>query len=82
MKNNTSIALGNYFDFFVESKILQGRYKNPSEVICAGLRLLEEEENRIATLKSAIQEGLSSGIAINFDPKKHLEFLKTKRHNG
>ena len=82
MRNNTSIALGNYFDFFVASTVSQGRYKNASEVICAGLRLLEEEESRIATLKSAIQEGLDSGVAANFDPKKHLELLKTKRQHG
>ena len=82
MNTNTSVALGNHFEIFVESKISQGRYKNASEVIRAGLRLLEEEERRFAILKSAIQEGLDSGIAIDFDPKKHLASLKAKRHNG
>jgi len=82
MRSNTSVALGSYFDFFVESKITQGRYKNASEVIRAGLRLLEVEENRIAALTSAVQEGLDSGIATGFDPKKHLEILKAKRQNG
>jgi antitoxin ParD1/3/4 len=82
MRNNTSVALGNHFELFVESRISQGRYKNASEVIRAGLRLLEEEENRIAALKNAIQEGLESGIATDFNPKKHLESLKAKRQNG
>ena len=82
MNTNTSVALGNYFEVFVESKISQGRYKNASEVIRAGLRLLEEEENRVSILKSAIQEGLTSGIAIDFNPQTHLESIKAKRKNG
>jgi len=82
MRKNTSVALGDYFESFVESRISQGRYKNASEVIRSGLRLLEEEENRIAALKGAIQEGLNSGIATDFHPKKHLESLKAQRHNG
>lgn len=82
MRRNTSVALGNYFESFVENKISQGRYKNASEVIRAGLRLLEEEESRIATLKAAIKEGLDSGVAIAFDPKEHLQSLKAKRSNG
>lgn len=82
MRKNTSVALGNYFEGFVESRITQGRYKNASEVIRAGLRLLEEEENRTLALKAAIQEGLDSGVAADFDPKKHLQSLKQQRHNG
>ena len=64
MRRNTSVSLGSYFEAFVENKITQGRYKNASEVIRAGLRLLEEEEHRIAVLKNAIQEGLDSGVRI------------------
>lgn len=83
MGRNTSVSLGNYFEHFVENSISQGRYKNASEVIRAGLRLLEEEENKVQMLKNAIQEGIGSGVAINFDPKKHLETLKAnKRKNG
>lgn len=83
MGRNTSVSLGNYFEDFVENRIVEGRYKNASEVIRAGLRLLEEEENKVQILKSAIQEGIDSGIVKNFDPKKHLETLKAnKRLNG
>ena len=79
MNKNTSISLGNYFDQFVQNLITQGRFKNVSEVIRAGLRLLEEEESRVIALKNSIQEGIDSGIAYNFDPKKHLESLKSKK---
>ena len=63
MTRNTSISIGNYFDEFIQSRISAGRYKNASEVVRAGLRLLEEEENRITALRTAIQEGMDSGIA-------------------
>ena len=83
MNKNTSISLGSYFDQFVQSSISEGRFKNVSEVIRAGLRLLEEEETKVIALKKAIQEGIDSGIAHDFDPKKHLESLKAKKRlNG
>ena len=83
MGRNTSVSLGNYFESFVDSRITEGRYKNASEVIRAGLRLLEEEENKIQILKNTIQEGIDSGIAEDFNPKKHLQALKTKlKSNG
>jgi antitoxin ParD1/3/4 len=83
MNKNTSISLGSYFDRFIRESISKGRYKNVSEVIRAGLRLLEEEENKVIALKNAIKEGIDSGIAYDFDPKKHLESLKSKRQlNG
>ena len=83
MGRNTSVSLGDYFEGFVENRITEGRYKNASEVIRAGLRLLEEEENRLTALKSAIQDGISSGLAKDFNSKKHLEMLKaSKKRNG
>ena len=48
-------------------------------MIRAGLRLLEEEENRTEALKKAIQEGIDSGIAENFNPGKHIQQLKAKK---
>ena len=83
MGRNTSISLGDHFEDFVDKRVSDGRFKNASEVIRAGLRLLEEEENRIVVLRKAIDEGIKSGIAKDFDPKKHLVRLKAaKRHNG
>jgi len=79
---NTSISLGNYFDQFVSSQISAGRYKNVSEVIRAGLRLLEDEESKVIALRNAIQEGIDSGIAHDFDRDKHLQKLKARRKNN
>lgn len=83
MSRNTSISIGDYFDGFIQNRISAGRFKNTSEVVRAGLRLLEDEENRIIALSAAIQEGIESGIAYDFNPKSHLEKLKAKKNvNG
>lgn len=79
MGRNTSVSLGDYFENFVDNKISSGRYKNASEVIRAGLRLLEEEENRIQILKSAIKDGLDSGISKDFNAIENLKKLKAKK---
>lgn len=79
MSRNTSISLGNYFDSFIQSRLTTGRFKNASEVVRAGLRLLEEEENKIIALRNAIQEGVKSGIAHDFNPETYLKDLKAKR---
>jgi len=53
--------------------------KQSTSVLLDNYSLLEEEENRIRVLKNAIQEGIDSGIAKNFNPQKHLELLKANK---
>lgn len=78
----TSVALGTYFENFVRTKVEQGRYNNASEVIRAGLRLLEENESHLQELRMAIEDGMNSGLAMDFNPQEHLKSLKEKRANG
>lgn len=78
----TTVALGAHFDAFVQSSILGGRYANASEVIRAGLRRLEEDEQKITVLRTAIEEGEASGYVDDFDFESHLEVLKEKRRNN
>jgi len=73
---NTSVSLGNYFDEFVQGQVSAGRYKNVSEVIRAGLRLLENEESKAIALRNAIQEGIDSGVATDFNREDFLKELK------
>ena len=82
MSKNTSITLGNYFDEFIQGILREGRYKNASEVVRAGLRLLEEEEQKIIALRHAIDEGINSGLAEDFDPEEHLKMLKARHSDG
>jgi antitoxin ParD1/3/4 len=55
-----SINLGDHFEKFVHERVAQGRYQNASEVVRAGLRLLEEHEmsveERARLLKTKIDE--------------------------
>ena len=81
MGRNTSISLGNHFESFIETTVSKGRFSNASEMIRAGLRLLEEEENRVIILRNAIRGGIESGRAVDFDPKNHLETLKSRKKN-
>ena len=83
MSKNTSISLGSYFDEFISDQVSAGRYKNVSEVIRAGLRLLEKEESKVIALRNAIREGLNSPRVENFDFDENLKNLKAdKRKNG
>jgi antitoxin ParD1/3/4 len=79
MSKNTSITLGSYFDQFIQSILQEGRYKNASEVVRAGLRLLEEEERKMIALRHAVDEGINSGLAKDFDAEEHLKKLKANR---
>ena len=74
----TSVALGTHFENFIQSSIEGGRYNNASEVVRAGLRLLEEQEQKIAALRASIEEGLNSGLVEDFDPDKFLKEIKAQ----
>ena len=67
MSKNTSIALGDHFQDFVQRLVSRGRFGTTSEVLRAGLRLLEEQDARLVALQKAIQEGIDSGPAEPFD---------------
>ena len=61
MGKNTSITLGDHFSGFVETQVSEGRFASTSEVVRAGLRLLEEHEAKVHALRQALIEGERSG---------------------
>lgn len=63
MAKNTNVSLGNHFDDFITRQVTDGRYGSASEVIRAGLRKLEDEDEKLKTLRALIQEGIASGTA-------------------
>ncbi|HVN89819.1 MAG TPA: type II toxin-antitoxin system ParD family antitoxin [Candidatus Binataceae bacterium] len=67
MSKNTSFSIGEHFSHFVEEQIQQGRYSSASDVVRAGLRLLEEQEAKLAALRAALDQGEQSGASTPFD---------------
>ena len=61
----SSYAVGVHFEKFIKDQVSGGRYASASEVVRDALRLLEREEQRrcasLASLRSEVQQGLSSG---------------------
>ena len=52
-----SFVIGDHFDAFINEQVNSGRFINASEVVRAGLRLLERDETKLAELKRLIKEG-------------------------
>ena len=73
MGKNTSISLGDHFEAYARRKVDSGEYATISEVIRDALRRAEEREKRIEALDAALQEGLDSGPAEEFDWDAFME---------
>jgi antitoxin ParD1/3/4 len=63
----TSVALGTHFETFIREQVQSGRFNNSSEVVRAGLRLLEEHEQQrqlaLDTLRGELAAGRNSGAS-------------------
>jgi antitoxin ParD1/3/4 len=73
------VDLTEHFDSFIDRCISSGRYSDASEVVCDGLRLLEEREAKdkakLAWLRSVAQESfaaLDRGEGIEVDSMDDL----------
>jgi antitoxin ParD1/3/4 len=76
MARNTSLSLGDHFARFIDEQVARGRYGSASDVVRAGLRLLEEHEVKLEALRAALIDGENSGAA---EPLDIDQFLETKR---
>ena len=77
MARNTSVSLGDHFADFVDQQVETGRYSSASDVVRAGLRLLEEHEAKVKALQQALEEG-EQGPFTPFDPDAFLDDMHGK----
>lgn len=75
-----NVFLTDHFDSFINDGIEAGRYKNASEVVREGLRLLEQREReyqaKVDWLRGAVQVGideLNRGDGIVFETLDELD---------
>ena len=66
MAKNTSMSLGPHFEKFIRKQVSGGRFGTASEVVRAGLRLLEEDESRARAVRLALEQGEASGFADDY----------------
>jgi antitoxin ParD1/3/4 len=78
MSKNTSISIGDHFASFIDTQVQAGRYGTASEVVRAGLRLLEEHEAKVRALQDALIAGEESGPPAPFDNEAFLQRMRAK----
>lgn len=68
---------------FIEGLVQTGGYNNQSEVVRAGLRLLQEQtaSSKLKQLQGLIDEGENSGDLVTWNAKDFLARMKNK-HNA
>lgn len=81
MPRNTSVSLGGHFENFIDQLVSDGHYQSASEVIRAGLRLLEEQELRVQRLREALIAGENSGEPQPFDREAFKQKMRTELGN-
>jgi antitoxin ParD1/3/4 len=79
VSRNTSVIVGDHFAGFIDAQIASGRFSSTSEVVRAGLRLLEEHEAKMKALQNALIAGEESGEPRAFDNKAFLKRMRGKR---
>ncbi|NHM20529.1 type II toxin-antitoxin system ParD family antitoxin [Tritonibacter mobilis] len=81
MAKNTSLSLGDHFASFIKTQVSNGRYGSASDVVRAGLRLLEEHEAKVQALKDALIAGENSGQPRSFDREAFQARMRQKNGN-
>jgi len=64
-----NVHLGPHYESFVEEQIKRGRFQNQSEVIRAGLRMLEDYETSLAERRAELKREINAAFD---DPRPNI----------
>ncbi len=81
MPRNTSVTLGDHFEGFIAQQISAGRFESKSEVVRAAMRLLEEHEQKVSSLRQALIDGENSGRAEHYSLQGLIDGLDAESTN-
>jgi len=79
-----SFVIGDRFEKFVTKQVESGRFNNASEVVRAGLRLLEDEEAKLEELRAMIDAAdaeLEAGLGIPVNSVEELTAMIMREVN-
>jgi antitoxin ParD1/3/4 len=78
MARTITIDPGKELGEFIDGLVENGSYKTTSEVVRAGLRMLQEQNanSQLQQLRSLIDEGEASGDLVTWDVEKFMERMK------
>jgi antitoxin ParD1/3/4 len=82
MSVNKSYTLGDHYEQFIAAQVAQGRFNNASEVVRAGLRMLEDYETRMKELRAhidAADRAVAAGQVATYDSPEALTAQIVKR---
>lgn len=75
---SVSVSIDPSFTDFVDAQVKAGHYGSASDVVCAGLRLLEEQHRKRQALRDALIAGEVSGEPTPFDGEGFLQRMHTR----
>lgn len=79
MNTHTTVKLDDHAAEFIEQQIDGGNFASASEVVAAGLKLLEAEQEYVAMVRAALIEGENSGPPEPFDFDEFIARKKAQR---
>ena len=72
MNTHMKLSLDDHSAEFIEQQVDGGNFASPSEVVAAGLKLLEERQKYVEAVRAALIEGEESGEPQPFDLNEFL----------
>ncbi|PWB81043.1 MAG: type II toxin-antitoxin system ParD family antitoxin [Methylocystaceae bacterium] len=72
-----NVSVGKHWEEFIDSLVKQGRYASATEVMREGLRLVEEREAKLRSLRETIEASIAEGGA--YSSEEVRDYLEKKR---